>query len=102
MQLKKLKSRYLKLTSEGILGIPEFTQSPPNYAVFTRFYFHPKNRVNWVIMRAQGRRAPGKNGGNTIVLLLLALQHQFWAGWVQTKAVLFWHILLFIPIFRHT
>ena len=20
---------------------------PPNYAVFTRFYFHPKNRVKW-------------------------------------------------------
>ena len=31
----------------GHIRNPRIYAVPPNYAVFTRFYFHPKNRVKW-------------------------------------------------------
>ena len=30
-----------------MLPPPPFYAVPPNYAVFRRFFFHPKNRVKW-------------------------------------------------------
>ncbi len=31
----------------GHIRNPRIYAVPPNYAVFSRFYFHPKNRVKW-------------------------------------------------------
>ena len=31
----------------GHIRNPRIYAVPPNNAVFTRFYFHPKNRVKW-------------------------------------------------------
>ena len=31
----------------GHIRNPRIYAVPPNYAVFTRLYFHPKNRVKW-------------------------------------------------------